>query len=341
MPPVTRAAFSLEAKMPRQLLTVSERFPINGTFTISRDAKTEAVVVACTIREGGLAGRGECVPYRRYGESVESVLAAIASVAGAIEAGASRTDLLRLLPGGAARNAVDCALWDLEAKTSGRQVQAMLGLETPGPMETAFTLSLGDAASMAAEAKANAHRPLLKIKLGRPGDPERMRAVRDAAPQSRIIVDANEGWGEDVLAQNLAAAESLSIALIEQPLPAGADDALADVSHAVPICADESVHGVGDLPRLRTLYDAVNIKLDKTGGLTAALDLKERAEACGLKIMVGCMVGTSLGMAPATLLAQGAAFVDLDGPLLLARDREPGLRYEGSLVYPPEPALWG
>ena len=327
--------------MQRQLSTVSERFPIKGTFTISRESKTEAAVVVCTVRDGDAAGRGECVPYRRYGETVESVLDAIAGVRAAIEAGANRADLLRLLPGGAARNAVDCALWDLEAKLTAKPVQAMLGLGKPGPAETAFTLSLGDASSMAAEAKANAHRPLLKIKLGRSGDPERMRAVRDAAPESRIIVDANEGWGADVLAGNLAAAKALGVALVEQPLPAGADAALAGVSHAVPICADESVHGAGDLPRLAGLYDAVNIKLDKTGGLTAALDLKARAEALGLKIMVGCMVGTSLGMAPAALLAQGAAFVDLDGPLLLARDREPGLRYEGSLVYPPEPALWG
>lgn len=327
--------------MPRRILVEAERFPIRGAFIISRGSKTEAEVVTCTIVEGEAAGRGECVPYARYGESVESVCRAIEGVRGALEGRAGRGDLAALLPGGAARNAVDCALWDLEAKRSGRGVGSIVGAAAPEPLVTAFTLSLGDADAMAAQARANAHRPLLKVKLGRPGDVERMRAVAGAAPGSRIIVDANEGWGEDVLAGNLAEAAALGIALIEQPLPAGQDAPLAAASHAVPICADESVHGAGDLAKLRPLYDAVNIKLDKTGGLTAALALKAEAEALGFSIMVGCMVGTSLGMAPAVLLAQGAAFVDLDGPLLLASDRKPALRYEGSLVYPPEAALWG
>jgi L-alanine-DL-glutamate epimerase-like enolase superfamily enzyme len=245
------------------------------------------------------------------------------------------------MPQGAARNAVDCALWDLEAKRAGERAWALAGIAAPTPLITAYTLSLGAPEVMAAEARRQARRPLLKIKLGADGDPERMRAVREAAPDAALIVDANEGWGEAMLEANLAAAAACGVALVEQPLPAGKDDLLADIPHPVPVCADESVHSPEDLPRLRRLYDAVNIKLDKTGGLTAGLSLRRAAEDLGLRIMVGCMVGTSLAMAPAVLLAQGAEWVDLDGPLLLARDREPGLRYEGSLVHPPTPELWG
>ncbi len=327
--------------MPRELQVEPEAFPISGSFTISRGSKTEAKVVTCTLRDGKLAGRGECVPYARYGESIEGVVDAIESIRTFLEAGGGRTDLLELLPEGAARNAVDCALWDLEAKQAGAPVWQLLGTAAPQPLTTAFTLSLGTPEAMGVDAGRNAHRPLLKIKLGTDGDRERMEAVAQAAPQSRIIVDANEGWNEAVLEDNLACAARLGVALVEQPLPAGADTLLGRIAHPVPICADESVHGVGDLDRLAGLYDAVNIKLDKTGGLTASLKLRIEAEALGLKIMVGCMVGTSLGMAPAMLLAQGADFVDLDGPLLLARDREPGLRYEGSLVWHPSPSLWG
>jgi L-Ala-D/L-Glu epimerase len=327
--------------MTRRLLVEPQRFPIRGAFTISRDSKTEAEVVTCRIADGGAQGWGECVPYRRYGESVASVLEAIDGIRDAIEQGADRSDLLQLLPGGAARNAVDCALWDLDAKLTGVRAAETAGVAEPEPLLTAFTLSLGEADEMGRQAQENAARPLLKIKLGRPGDIERMRAVARSAPGSRIIVDANEGWGEDVLAENLAAAAELGVALIEQPMPAGKDAMLLQVPHTVPICADESVHGLGDLAALKGRYDAVNIKLDKTGGLTAALAMKREAERLGFAVMVGCMVGTSLAMAPAVLLAQGAAFTDLDGPLLLARDRDVALRYDGSLIHPPEPALWG
>jgi L-alanine-DL-glutamate epimerase-like enolase superfamily enzyme len=327
--------------MSRHLAVEVESFPIAGSFTIARGSKTQAVVVTCLIGDGRWTGRGECVPYARYGESVEGVRAAIEQVRPAVAAGATREALLALLPGGAARNAVDCALWDLEAKQAGRRAWEIAEVRAPEPAITAYTLSLAEPAQMAAEARRHAHRPLLKIKLGRGGDIERMRAIRDAAPESRLIVDANEGWGEDVLAANLAVAAELGVALVEQPLPAGHDALLADIPHPVPICADESFHGEGDPARLSGLYDAINIKLDKTGGLTAALAVKRKAQELGMGIMVGCMVGTSLGMAPALLLVDGAAFVDLDGPLLLARDREPGLRYEGSLVHPSDAALWG
>lgn len=327
--------------MSRVLSVVDERFPIAGTFTISRGSKTEAEVITCTIVESGLVGRGECVPYKRYGETLASVREQIANVRRAVEDGASRTDLLTLMSPGAARNAVDCALWDLEAKTSGISIAPRLGIASPHALETAYTLSLGEPEAMAAQARANASRPLLKVKIGGDNDIARIRAVTEAAPNSRLILDANEGWTDANIAENLAAAAELGIALIEQPLPAGADQILGRIAHPVPICADESVHEAKNLEALVGLYDAVNIKLDKSGGLTAALVLRDRARALGFGIMVGCMVGTSLAMAPAVLLAQDADFVDLDGPLLLARDRVPGLVYQGSLVSPPDRALWG
>ena len=326
--------------MRRNLEATIERFPIAGVFTISRGSKTEAEVVTCTIRAGGLIGRGECVPYRRYGETIEGVLEDVRSVSEAIFEGADRAGLQRILKPGAARNAVDCALWDLEAKQAGRSVSALLGI-TPRPLTTAFTLSLGEPEAMAAEAARNAHRPLLKVKLGTANDEARMHAVRLAAPQSAIIIDANEGWTEDNLERHLQIAEELRIALIEQPLPAGRDEALARVHRVVPVCADESVHATEDLEALRDRYDAVNIKLDKTGGLTEGLRMKAEAKRLGFQVMVGCMVGTSLAMAPAVLLAQDVEYADLDGPLLLARDRQPGLRYEGSTVFPPAADLWG
>ena len=327
--------------MHRVLSVAAERFPIAGTFTISRGSKTEAEVIRCSILENGFTGHGECVPYRHYGETVESVAAAIESIRNEIVSGASRDEVRKLLPAGAARNALDCALWDLEAKSSGRSVASHICKAEPAAIVTAYTLSLGTPEAMAAQARANADRPLLKVKIGGEGDIERIRAVVEAAPQSRIILDANEGWTEGNIAANLAAAAELGVALIEQPLPAGRDAILARIPHAVPICADESVHTAADLPKLEGLYDAINIKLDKAGGLTAAIELRDRATAAGFAIMVGCMVGTSLAMAPAVLLAQHADFVDLDGPLLLARDRSPALTYRGSLVSPPEPALWG
>jgi L-alanine-DL-glutamate epimerase-like enolase superfamily enzyme len=327
--------------MTRHLEATIEVFPIAGSFTISRGSKTQADVILCTVSSGGSRGRGECVPYKRYGESLDGVLSDIIAMKERIEAGLTRQDLQTKMKPGAARNAIDCALWDLEAKQAQRSVADLIGATGLDPLVTAFTLSLADAEAMAEDARKNADRPLLKIKLGTPDDESRMRAVRAGAPHSRIIVDANEGWTPANLVHHLAVARELEIALIEQPLPAGDDAVLGHIDRLVPICADESVHSTGDLAALRNRYDAVNIKLDKTGGLTEALRMKAEADALGFQVMVGCMVGTSLAMAPAVLLAQGAAFADLDGPLLLARDRENGLTYEGSLVYPPAPGLWG
>jgi len=327
--------------MARVISVEAERFPIAGTFTISRGSKTEAEVITCTIGDGAQRGRGECVPYKRYGESMEGVHDAIEAMRKPIADGISRTALLSAMPAGAARNAIDCALWDLEAKISGKTVAASICSEPLRALETAYTLSLGEPEAMAAQARANAARPLLKVKIGGDNDVARIRAVRDAAPASRIILDANEGWTDDNIVANLAFAAELGIALIEQPLPAGRDGILRHIAHPVPICADESVHEAENLAALVGLYDAVNIKLDKSGGLTAALMLRDRARELGFGVMVGCMVGTSLAMAPAVLLAQDADFVDLDGPLLLARDRDPGLVYRGSMVSPPDTALWG
>ncbi|CDZ64522.1 N-acetyl-D-Glu racemase DgcA [Neorhizobium galegae] len=327
--------------MSRHLEATIETFPISGSFTISRGSKTEAEVITCVVSENGVSGRGECVPYKRYGESLDGVMAEIEAVADAIRAGLTREELRRRMEPGAARNAVDCALWDLEAKLSGRRVADMIGATSRKPFVTAFTLSLGEPEAMAAEAARNAQRPLLKVKLGTDNDETRLRAVRDAAPATRIIVDANEGWTEQNLARHMAIAAETNVSLIEQPLPAGQDAALAHIRRLVSVCADESVHATKDLESLRDRYDAVNIKLDKTGGLTEALAMKAEAQRLGFAVMIGCMVGSSLAMAPAVLLAQDADYADLDGPLLLSRDRPDGLRYEGSLVYPPEATLWG
>ncbi|MBY5779920.1 dipeptide epimerase [Rhizobium leguminosarum] len=327
--------------MPRTLDIQMNSFPIAGTFTISRGAKTEAEVITCTLIEEGAQGLGECVPYRRYGETMESVFAQIEAARPLIEAGISRRDLLSAMPPGAARNAVDCALWDLEAKRTGDSVAARLGLSAPQPLTTAYTISLGEPEVMAAQAREHAGRALLKVKVGTGDDESRIRAVRAAAPDAEIILDANEGWPEAVLERHLHIAAEAGIALVEQPLPAGRDGLLAEIRRPLLVCADESVHHTGDLASLADRYDAINIKLDKTGGLTEALSMKAEAERLGFSIMIGCMVGTSLAMAPAVLLAQNADFVDLDGPLLLARDREPGLRYAASLVFPPETSLWG
>ncbi len=328
--------------MNRHLTLAVERFPLAGAFIISRGAKTEALVVTATIAADGIRGRGECVPYARYGESVESVLAQIETARTAIEAGADRAQLQSLLPPGAARNALDCALWDFEAKSQGIPAYRLAGLKAPSPVTTAFTLSLGTPEEMAAAAAsaAPAH-SLLKLKLAGQGDAERLAAVRAAAPAATLIVDANEAWSDTDLAKNLEACAKAGVALVEQPLPAGADAALAEIDHLVPICADESLHDRRDLMALRGRYDAVNIKLDKAGGLTEALALQSEAERLGFAVMIGCMVASSLAMAPALLLAARAQFVDLDGPLLLAQDRPDGLRYEGALVYPPSQALWG
>jgi L-Ala-D/L-Glu epimerase / N-acetyl-D-glutamate racemase len=317
-----------------------ERWPIAGRFIISRGAKTEAVIVVAEIVAGSATGRGECVPYARYDETVEGVVAAIEAMRGAVAHDLDRIGLQAAMPAGAARNALDCALWDLDAKRSGRPVHALAGLRPPRPLTTAYTISLGTPDEMA-EAAARAARPLLKLKLGGHGDPERLAAVRRAAPGANLIVDANEAWTADDLAENYAACAAAGVQLIEQPLPAGDDAALAGIARPVKVCADESVHDRASLSALAGRYDAVNIKLDKTGGLTEALALRAEAARLGLGVMVGCMVATSLAMAPALLLAEQAQFVDLDGPLLLARDRPGGLRYEGSLVHPPSPELWG
>jgi len=327
--------------MARVISVEAERFPIAGTFTISRGSKTEAEVITCTISDGDNRGWGECVPYKRYGETMDGVRDAIEAMRWQIEGGLSRKDLLDAMPAGAARNAIDCALWDLEAKMSGMAVADAIHAVPLSALETAYTLSLGEPEVRAAQARANAGRPLLKVKIGGDNDLARIRAVTEAAPDSRIILDANEGWTDANIVENLAFAAEHGIALIEQPLPAGHDAILRHIAHPVPICADESVHEAKDLEALVGLYDAVNIKLDKSGGLTAALTLRDRARERGFEVMVGCMVGTSLAMAPAVLLAQGAEFVDLDGPLLLARDRHPCLVYQGSLVSPPDRMLWG
>jgi L-Ala-D/L-Glu epimerase len=326
----------------RSLTVAVERFPIAGRFIIARGARTEAVVVTAAIGEGGAVGRGECVPYARYGETVEGVAAAIEARRGAIEGGLDRAALQEAMPAGAARNALDCALWDLEAKRSGVPAHVSAGIHRLLPASTAYTISLDEPAVMAEAVRKASGRPILKIKLGAPeGDLERIAAVRSAAPEATLIADANEGWTEDTLDRHLSACAGAGFALIEQPLPAAKDESLRGRTRPVPLCADESVHDRHGLERLVGLYDAVNVKLDKTGGLTEALALAGAAERLGFALMVGCMVGTSLAMAPALLLAPRARFVDLDGPLLLARDRENGLRYEGSIVHPPPPGLWG
>jgi L-alanine-DL-glutamate epimerase-like enolase superfamily enzyme len=331
--------------MPR--LTVRhETWPLGGSFTISRGTRTTAEVVVAALSVAAadgreITGRGECVPYAHYGESLEGVIAAIEGLRAPIADGLDRLGLQRVLPPGAARNALDCAFWDLEAKRAGCRVWDSIGLSPPAPVTTAYTLSMDAPEAMGRAAAKHAARPLLKLKLSGPDDLARVEAVRENAPQARLIVDANEGWSLDdfvALAPKLA---GLGVDLIEQPLPAGKDAALAGVRRPVPVCADESCHDTASLAGLAGRYDVVNIKLDKTGGLTEALKLKDAALAQGYQIMVGCMVATSLAMAPAILVAQGARFVDLDGPLLLARDRPEGLAYQGSLVQPPEPALWG
>jgi L-alanine-DL-glutamate epimerase-like enolase superfamily enzyme len=323
-------------------LSVSvERWPIRGGFTISRGSKQEAVVVVATISDGAHQGRGECVPYARYGESVEGVVQAIEVCAPAIGQGLDRVGLQDLLSAGVARNAVDCALWDLEAKRSGRSVAELAGLAPLRAVETAFTISLASPEEMAARARDASRYPLLKLKLGGDGDEVRLVAVRQAVPNARLIADANEAWRTPNLERLLAAAKAAGIELIEQPLPAGDDALLEHVARIVPLCADESAHDRASLATIARRYDAVNIKLDKTGGLTEALATAAEARRLGLKIMVGCMVATSLAMAPALLLAQDADFVDLDGPLLLERDRVPGLSYSSGTIMPAPAALWG
>jgi L-alanine-DL-glutamate epimerase-like enolase superfamily enzyme len=324
------SSFRIEAR--------SEIWPLKEAFTISRGSKTAAHVVVVTVRDGAYEGRGEAVPYARYGETVDDMLADINRISPAI---AGHRDLVHILKPGAALNALDCAFWDLEAKRSGKSVATLAGLSEPVTKLTAFTISLDTPDAMAAKAAEARDLPLLKLKLGGAGDAERMRAVRDARPDARLLVDANESWTPDLLAEFIAVAAACKVEVIEQPLPASADDALRSVAHAVPICADESVHTAADLDRLEDLYDAVNIKLDKAGGLTGALVLSREARRRGLKVMIGSMVATSLAVAPAMLLAAEAEWIDLDGPLLLARDRQPSLRIENGMIFPPASELWG
>ena len=312
-------------------------FRLAQVFTISRGSRTEAKVLTVKIEDGGVVGYGECVPYARYDETLESVTAEIEGLPTEF----TREELQSLLPAGAARNAVDCALWDIEAKKAGKRVWELADLPAPGPEVTAYTLSLDTPEKMQAQAAENAHRPLLKIKLGTPEDMPRLEAVRAGAPESRIIVDANEGWSAEVYADLAPHLVRLGVELVEQPLPAGEDTALIGMECPVPVCADESCHDRASLPDLKGKYDVVNIKLDKTGGLTEALKLRDAALAEGYQVMVGCMVGSSLAMAPATLVAQGATVTDLDGPLLLAEDRYEPLTFDDAGVHPPKAALWG
>jgi len=325
----------------RHVEIAAESWPIAGSFTISRGSKTAADVVVVTIAEDGATGRGEAVPYPRYNETVPAVIAALEAARPAIAAGCGRADVPRLVEPRAARNALDCALWDLEAKRTGRPVWQLAGLSEPQPLITAYTLSLDTPETMAEAAARAAARPLLKLKLGRDGDAERLRLIRRAAPNSRLIVDANEGWTPDSLPGLLAVCAETGVELVEQPLPAANDEALRGLARNVIVCADESAHDRDGLDRLTGKYDAINIKLDKTGGLTEALALARAARARGLRIMTGCMLATSLAMAPAMLVAQFADVVDLDGPLLLKHDRIPGIAFDGSLMYPPPQSLWG
>ena len=312
-------------------------FRLAQVFTISRGSRTEAKVLTVRVTRDGVTGWGECVPYARYDETLASVEAQIRSLPDGID----RAALQEALPAGAARNAMDCALWDLEAKQAGCRVWELAGLAAPLPEVTAYTLSLDTPEVMQAQAAQNAQRPLLKIKLGTPDDMPRLEAVRAGAPEARIIVDANEGWSAEVYADLAPHLLRLGVALVEQPMPAGEDDALLGVDRPVPLCADESCHDRASLPKLKGKYDMSNIKLDKTGGLTEALALRDAARAEGYDVMVGCMVGSSLAMAPAVLVAQGAAITDLDGPLLLAEDRAHGLCFDEAGVHPSDPSLWG
>ncbi|MEZ5791176.1 MAG: N-acetyl-D-Glu racemase DgcA [Nitratireductor sp.] len=319
----------------------TESWPIAGSFNISRGAKTSAEVIVCRIERNGVSGFGECVPYGRYGETIESVNEQLVAHAHIIEGGGDRNDLRTRMPAGAARNAIDCAIWDLEAKENGVEAHRLVCRHPPRPIPTAMTISLDKPEEMAANARLHAHRPLLKVKLGGDGDEDRILAVTASAPEARIILDANESWREDNIHELMMVAAQARIALIEQPLPAGKDEILSRIPHPVPICADESVHVTEDLHKLTARYDAVNIKLDKAGGLTEAMHMLATAHELGYSVMVGCMVATSLSMAPAVLLAQQAEFADLDGPLILARDRPHGLSYSTSLVSPPSSRLWG
>lgn len=318
-----------------KISVTEDSFRLAQVFTISRGSRTQADVLTVSVDADGVVGHGECVPYARYDETLSSVTDQVMGFDGAWD------DLPDALPAGAARNALDCAFWDHAAKQAGVRVWDLLKLPVPAPEITAYTLSLAEPAEMEQQAAKNAHRPLLKVKLGTPDDMARLEAVRRGAPDAPIIVDANEGWDAEVYADLAPHLIRLGVQMVEQPLPAGADDMLGEIARPLPVCADESCHDRASLPALRGKYDMVNIKLDKTGGLTEALALKAEAIAQGYEVMVGCMVGSSLAMAPATILAQGVVFTDLDGPLLLAEDREAPLKFDGAGVHAPDARLWG
>jgi L-alanine-DL-glutamate epimerase-like enolase superfamily enzyme len=325
------------------MLTIEAReeiWPLKAPFRISRGSRTEAQVVFVTVSDGEHIGRGECVPIKRYGLSVQSVIAQIDSIRR--ENNLDRQRLQKLLPASAARNALDSALWDLEAKRSGKRVWERANMPIVPEVETSFTISLDAPDKMAAAAKAAANSPLLKLKLGGDNlDLQRVEAVRAAAPNARLLIDANESWSVEHYEEIIPALKRLGIELIEQPFPADADEALESLDHPIPICADESCHTTADLPRLTNRYETINVKLDKTGGLTEALHLCECARESGFKVLIGCMVCTSLGIAPARLLATFAEWIDLDGPLLLARDREHPIPYENGNIGIPPSELWG
>ena len=319
---------------------IEKSWPIRGSFTISRGSKTQADTLIVQIEKAGVIARGECVPYARYGESIASVREQIESVISELEKGLTREQLQARLPSGAARNAVDCALWDLECKLAQQSVWDILSL-SPEPVVTAFTLSLDTPEKMEMAAQDNAHRPLLKLKLGGAGDLARVEAVRRGAPNARIILDANEAWSVEDYQQLVPQLVKLDVAMIEQPFPAGEDAILETLVRPIPICADESCHDRASLPKLMNRYDMINIKTDKTGGLTEALALKDAALAAGFEVMVGCMLSSSLSMAPAFVAAQHVAVVDLDGPLLLSQDIEHGFTFEENAMMPFTTKLWG
>jgi L-alanine-DL-glutamate epimerase-like enolase superfamily enzyme len=317
-----------------------QSWPLDKPFRIARGSRTEARVVVVTVSSGDYTGRGEAVPIARYGQTVESVLAQIESMKR--EKSLDRQQLQRLLPAGAARNALDCALWDLEAKVSGKRAWELANIPIVPEVETSFTISLDTPAAMVAAARANAAAPILKLKLGGDDvDLARVEAVREAAPAARLLIDANESWSPEHFREVAPLLDQFGVELIEQPFPADADEVLGTLDHPIPVCADESCHTTADLPRLKNRYEVINAKLDKTGGLTEALRLTNRARVSGFKLLIGCMVGTSLSMAPARLLASTADYVDLDGPLLLAGDRHHGLSYQGGKIGIPPRELWG
>jgi L-Ala-D/L-Glu epimerase len=317
-----------------------EVWPLKQVFRISRGSRTEAQVVVVTVTDGEHRGRGEGVPIKRYAQSAQSVLAQIESIRN--EKHLDRGRLQELLPAGAARNALDCALWDVEAKRSGKRVWELANVRIAPEVDTSLTISLDSSKKMSAATKQNSNAPILKLKLG--GDDRdlaRVGSVRAAAPNARLMIDANESWSPAHYRTIVPALKELGVELIEQPFPADADEVLETLDHPVPVCADESCHTTTDLLRLRNRYDAVNVKLDKTGGLSEALRLCEHARESGFQLLIGCMVCTSLGIAPARLLATAADWIDLDGPLLLARDRDHPVPYEHGKIGIPPRELWG